>query len=538
MSSFAAPESAGSPAPRSTALAVLRGGEEARAPEEPREAAVIDLGSNSWRLVVYRYVPGAWWRRTGQLQEPVRIAEGLAASGRLSPAAVARGLDTLGLFARYCRARRVGPEQLEAVATSAVRDAGNRDDLLSPARAATGFDIRVLTAEQEAHSAYLAAVNSTTLTDGTVLDLGGGSLQLVAVSRRHARAHGSWPLGAVRVTERLLPGSGPVSRKELKRARAAVRQELAGTEWLNRTGPRLVAVGGAVRNLATAVQRARGRDRAGIQGHVIGAQELRRLVTELASLPASGRALPGIKPSRADIILAAAVVLDAVVDLGEFDGIEVTRAGLREGVFFERRLFAGQPPLVPAVRAASVRDLAVLHGVCLRHAEHVACLAVQLHDSLAGEGVIAPAADERELLRAAATLHDLGMTIGYDGHQGHSHYLILSAGLPGFGPRELALIAQIVRYHRKGTPDLDDLRPFAGPGDRELVQRCALLVRLAELLESGQDQSVREARLEPEGRDLRLRLQGDDRLARWCAQRQMGEEAFRRVFGRRLVAAA
>jgi exopolyphosphatase/guanosine-5'-triphosphate,3'-diphosphate pyrophosphatase len=537
MASLAAPEPAGSPAaaPASPVLAVLSGGEHARAPEESRDAAVIDLGSNSWRLVVYRYVPGGWWRRTGQLHEPVRIAQGLAASGRLSRAAVARGLDTLELFARYCRARRVGAEQLEAVATSAVRDAANRDDLLSPARTATGFDIRVLTAEQEARCAYLAAVNSTTLTDGTVVDLGGGSLQLVAVSRRRAGALGSWPLGAVRVTERLLPGSGPVSRKELKRARAAVREELADAAWLGRTGPRLVAVGGAARNLATAAQRARGLDRAGIQGHVIGADELRRLVTELARLPASGRALPGIKPARADIILAAAVVLDAVVDLGGFDGIEVTRAGLREGVFFEKRLFAGEAPLVPDVRAASVRDLAVLHGACVRHAEHVARLAVQLHDSLTGAGVIAPRADERELLRAAATLHDLGMTIGYDGHQGHSHYLILSAGLPGFGPRELALIAQIVRYHRKGTPDLDELRPFAGPGDRDLVQHGALLVRLAELLESGQDQSVREARLEPDGDNLRLRLQGDDRLARWCVERQMGEEAFRRVFGRRLV---
>lgn len=205
-------------------------------------------------------------------------------------------------------------------------------------------------------------------------------------------------------------------------------------------------------------------------------------------------------------------------------------------MFFERRLLAGRAPLVPDVRATSVRDLAVLHWACLRHALHVADLAVQLHDSLAATGVITPAADERELLRSAATLHDLGMTIGYEGHHGHSHYLILSAGLPGFGPRELALIAQTVRYHRKGTPDLDELRPFAGSGDRELVQRCALLVRLAELLESGEDQSVRGARLEPDNDGgLHLRLQGDDRLARWCARRQMGEEAFRRVFGRRLV---
>jgi exopolyphosphatase/guanosine-5'-triphosphate,3'-diphosphate pyrophosphatase len=539
MASFATPGPlAPAAAAQTPALTVLSGGESAPAPEAPRHAAVIDLGSNSWRLVVYRYVPGGWWRRTGRLQEQVRIAEGLAGSGRLGRAAIARGLETLDLFARYARARGIGADRLDAVATSAVRDAANRDELLTPARTLTGFDIRVLTAEEEARCAYLAAVNSTTLTDGAVLDLGGGSLQLVAVRDRLAGAFGSWPLGAVRVTERLLPGGGPVSRKELKRARAAVQEELASAGWLGESGPRLVAVGGAVRALAAADQRGRGLDAAGIQGHVLGAERLRRLVVELASVPAPARALPGIKPARADIILAAALVLDAVVDLGGFDGIEVTRAGLREGVFLSTRLFTGGAPLVPDVRAASVRDLALLHGACPRHAEHVARLALQLHDSLARAGLIAARPDERELLWAAATLHDLGMAIGYDDHQGHSHYLILSAGLPGFGPRELALIAQIVRYHRKGTPDLDDLRPFARPGDRELVQRCALLVRLAELLESGQDQSVREARLEPDGRAVHLRLEGDDRLARWCVERQMGEEAFRRVFGRRLVVAA
>ncbi len=123
----------------------------------------------------------------------------------------------------------------------------------------------------------------------------------------------------------------------------------------------------------------------------------------------------------------------------------------------------------------------------------------------------------------------------HDDHQGHSHYLILSAGLPGFGPRELALIAQIVRYDRKGTPDLDDLRPFARPGDRELVQRCALLLRLAELLEIGEDQSVRKARLVRDGSSVRLLLEGDGHLALWNARRQMGDWAFRRVFGHRLV---
>src|SRR4051812_26375029 len=166
------------------------------APLPVRTAAVIDLGSNSWRLVAYRYLPGGWWRRIGQLQEPVRIAEGLARSGRLGEAAMERGLATLDVFARYCQARGIAPERVEAVATSAIRDAANGRDLVRRARHLSGLDVRILSAEEEARYGYLAAVNSTTLTDGAVLDLGGGSLQLVAVQGPEALAPGPGPPGA------------------------------------------------------------------------------------------------------------------------------------------------------------------------------------------------------------------------------------------------------------------------------------------------------------------------------------------------------
>jgi exopolyphosphatase / guanosine-5'-triphosphate,3'-diphosphate pyrophosphatase len=114
--------------------------------------------------------------------------------------------------------------------------------------------------------------------------------------------------------------------------------------------------------------------------------------------------------------------------------------------------------------------------------------------------VIDPEPEELGLLRAAAMLHDIGMAVAYDSHQEHPHYLILNPGLPGFGPREVALIAQIVRYHRKGIPDLDEPAPMPRRGDRELVRRCAVLLRLAEQLERGEGQSVVDAtRLEVAG---------------------------------------
>src|SRR5690349_6225971 len=160
-----------------------------------RTLAVIDLGSNSFRLVVFTY--NGWWRRTDEIHEIVRIGEGLDASGELAPEPMERALETLEMYAHFCRA--TGVEEIRPVATSAIRDASNRDDFLADARERTGLEVEVLEPEQEAYYGYLAAINSTALRDGVVLDLGGGSMQLTQVRDRKAHAMRSWPLGAVRM---------------------------------------------------------------------------------------------------------------------------------------------------------------------------------------------------------------------------------------------------------------------------------------------------------------------------------------------------
>jgi exopolyphosphatase / guanosine-5'-triphosphate,3'-diphosphate pyrophosphatase len=134
-------------------------------------------------------------------------------------------------------------------------------------------------------------------------------------------------------------------------------------------------------------------------------------------------------------------------------------------------------------------------------------------------------------------LHDVGMTISYDDHHKHSRYLIVSAELPGFDPRERALIAQMSRYHRKGVPKLGEIAGLAQDGDEALLERCSVLLRLAEHLERGRDQSVKEARLHTNGRgvDLHLEAAGDLTLPRWSVERYGDDEAFQRVFGRRLL---
>jgi exopolyphosphatase/guanosine-5'-triphosphate,3'-diphosphate pyrophosphatase len=526
--------------------------------------AVIDLGSNSFRLVVFMAGDG-WWKRTDEIYEPVRIGQGLAGTGRLGREPMERALATLDVFAQFSRASGLAKDAIDAVATSAIRDAENAEGFLTRARARSGLSIRVLSREAEARYGYLAAVNSTTLRDGCVLDLGGGSMQLVRVAGRLARDSGSWRVGTVRMSERFLPPNGPAKRRQIEALRDHVASQLMQARWLagaagSTTGRRLVCIGGTVRNLAAAAQRAAGLPSNGVQGMIIEQDALAELVERLAALPAAERAsVPGVKPARADLILAGAVVVQGVLQAGGFDRLETTEAGLREGVFFERLLQPREPPLFEDVRRHSVLNMAAQYHVDVAHTRHVAALALGMFDELARLHLHEGDARERELLWAASMLHDIGMSVDYDDHHKHSRYLILNAGLPGFAPVEVGIIAQAARYHRKGMPDPGPLAALFGPDDAARLDRCAVLLRLAEDLERSRDQLVRGAHFtlikasaqppshEPDGAvcgasngtgevELRLIADGESAVPRWAAGRET--ELFARAFHCRLSVTA
>lgn len=279
------------------------------------------------------------WEREHDMARAVRIGEGLSSTGRIGQAAIDRALAALEEFASVCSDYGLSGRAIDAVATSAIRDAENGQELVELVRERTGLEVRVLSREQEARYGYLAAVNSTALTDGCVLDLGGGSLQLVRVSARLARETSSKRLGAVRMTERFLDRDRPATHEQLQGLRAYVVRKLASVEWLPSSDPHLVGLGGTVRNLAAAAQRAQGLPAAEVHGFSLRASVLDGLVERLAALAPDERAsVPGIKANRADIVLAGAVVVREVMRAGGFSLLEVSAMGLREGVFFERQL--------------------------------------------------------------------------------------------------------------------------------------------------------------------------------------------------------
>jgi exopolyphosphatase/guanosine-5'-triphosphate,3'-diphosphate pyrophosphatase len=194
--------------------------------------------------------------------------------------------------------------------------------------------------------------------------------------------------------------------------------------------------------------------------------------------------------------------------------------------------------LIDDVRRASVLNLAGQYHLDVAHTRHVATLALGMFDELARLGLHDGDPRERELLWAASILHDIGMSVDYDDHHKHSRYLILNAGLPGFSPVEVAIIAQAARYHRKGMPDPGPLRALFGEGDTERLDRCAALLRLAEDLERSRDQLVRETRIALRDGEVELRLVADGEAAvpRWAASRET--ELFARAFHRELAVAA
>ncbi len=457
-----------------------------------QRAGIVDLGSNTTRLVIYDYEPGRRFRLADEVREVVRLREGMGETNILRAAAIDRSLNALRMFRALSDAMEV--DDVTVVATSATRDAGNSASFIARAQAETGWKLRTLSGEEEGYYGALGGINSTGLQEGFVIDLGGGSAQIVEVRGGLPGRTASLPLGALRLTELYL-GADKVTHSRVEAMLGFVRGQLAPLDWFRaRPGDELVTIGGTIRNLAQVEQVRHNFPLETLQGYVLGAEELHELADQLWRMTLKRRsAVPGLHFDRADIIHAGALVYDALLRHGGFDAATVTRQGLREGVFYERFL-AGQPqPIFANLRQFSALNLARTFASDNAHSHHVANLSLRMFDELQPAHRLDPS--YRELLWAAGLVHDIGTLVDYQYHHQHSAYLVLHHGLPGYTPREVALIALLCRYHRsKGWPKAGDLAPLLVAGDEQALAPLCGMLRLSEYLERGRSQVVRDVR--------------------------------------------
>lgn len=487
-----------------------------------RRVGIIDLGSNSARLMVAHYAPGQAYRITDELSRRVRLSEGMAVDGRLRAHAILRAIQAIRLFKSFCDAN--GVKRIVPVATAAVRDASNRADFLRQLRAATGLRFRVLDGKEEAYYGTLGVVNGLGLRGGLVMDVGGGSAEFSHVERSRFKRGETTPLGAVRLTELFLDDGDHVRPAAIDRLNAYVAAALEPLGWLH-LGPdeAFVGVGGTVRALARMDREAQHYPFNLLNGYQVSRARLQTLIDRIIELPVAERArqLPGLPSDRADIILAGALVVQAAMRRARAATLTVCGHGLREGLFFEEFLPQTKPPVIRDLREFSVFNLGRLYGYEAVHADHVTRLALSLFDQLADRHHYG--AEERDCLWAAGQLHDIGTVVDYYDHHKHTAYIILNAGLPGYTHHATALIALLCLYHRKGQPTLDDLHAPPQPGDLDRARRLAALLRLAEYLDRSRAQTITRLRLEGSGKKLRLLVRprpgADARVEIWEAQR-------------------
>lgn len=499
-----------------------------------KRVAVIDLGSNTARLIVMGSVPGYAYRLEDEIREVVRLRQGMR-DNLLSEAAVARALATLRLFKRYCDSSQV--DLILATATSAVRDAHNGPQFVQRVRREIGLSLKVLDGEREAYYATLGILNEVPLERGYVLDIGGGSAQLSQVrDRRFKRGH-SMPLGALALTEQFVRND-PVTEVELTAVQAEIDAHLDAVPWLpadDHHRRQLVGLGGTIRNVAKMAASRQNYPLNTLHGFCLSREEVDTSTHELCQLPLKERqCIPGLSSDRADIILPGVLVLATVMDRLQVETLTISMNGLREGLFLENFWDHLSHPVVDSVRRFSVLNMARIYQYQKSHANHVRYLSSRLFNQLAPLHNYGHA--ERELLDAASLLHDLGTIISYYDHHKHSRTLIINSGLAGFTPREVALIAQLVRYHRKGTPKRKRFKQLLSKKDGQILLRLTAILRLAEFLERGRNATVDDITAAWDDKHLRLTLIADEfpAVELWEAERNAAK-LVERAFGKKVL---
>ncbi|MBA4370733.1 MAG: Ppx/GppA family phosphatase [Coriobacteriaceae bacterium] len=482
-----------------------------------KRLAAIDIGTNSVRLVVAQPERGGGYRLIDDEKSQVRLGEGLGATGALSEAAMDRTVEALGRMLEI--ARGLEADRVRAVATAAVRIASNGEAFVARLRDELGVRVEVISAFEEGRLAFLgAAANFDLAGRMAVVDIGGGSVEIVRSTGTQIEDITSLPLGVVALAELLPTDEDPPSRASLKRLRRHIRASLRGAFGAR---PHAIAgaigSGGTVTTLGSIVAAWTGDETGSVQGMELTQADVVHIFAWLRGLTLEQRRhVPGLPEYRADIIVPGALLVREVLRHLGTNTLLVNGKGLREGLVLDTiRQETGAANRPPDTRKA-VLAFAKRCRFDQAHSLHVAALALSLFDQMAD-----PSLDERHrrMLETAAILHDVGYFIGYDKHHRHSGHLITHADLPGLSPRDIALVAAVARYHRGALPKLrHDEYARLVPEDRDAAARLGGILRLADGLDRGRAQRVIAVGLEqhdgtvtliPEGEgDLRVEVYG------------------------------
>ncbi|WP_448265939.1 Ppx/GppA phosphatase family protein [Nostoc sp. DSM 114159] len=522
--------------------------------KQHRIIAAIDLGTNSLHMVVVKIDPTLpAFSIIAKEKETVRLGDRNLTTGELKPEIIEKAIAALRRFQEV--AKTINAETIIAVATSAVREAPNGKDFLHTIETELGLSVNLISGQEEARRIYLGVLSGMEFNNQphTIIDIGGGSTELILGDSQQARILTSTKVGAVRLTSELIT-TDPISTSEFQYLQAyargmlerSVEEILANLE--SGESPRLVGTSGTIETLAMI----HAREKSGVipstlNGYQFSLKDLQELVNRLRKLSNSERAeIPGMPEKRPEVILAGAVILQEAMTLLGSESVTVCERSLREGVIVDWMLTHGliedKLRYQSSIRERNVLKLADKYHINLEYSDRVAKFAESLFDQTQGT-LHHWGTDERQMLWAAAILHNCGHYISHSSHHKHSYYLIRNGELLGYTETEIEIIANLARYHRKSPPKKkhENYQSLLTKQQRQIVSQLSAILRLAVALDRRKIGAVAQVQCEyySQLRQVNLLIfptQSDDDCALELWSLDYKKEVFEEEFGVKLVA--
>ena len=476
--------------------------------------ALIDLGSNTARLVIYDVLDSGHFSVVDEYREAVRLGE-TEVDGSLKQTRIMQAINTLKMFKDICAIKAV--DKVLAVATAAVRRASNQKTFLSDVFNETGIRITVVSEDEEAHYVYQGVINSMEIPRGLIMEIGGGSTKLVYYNRRTILHTKIFEFGAVTLTKMF--ESAEKSPEQCSDDMVNyVKEQLEQVEWFKEIDPdtQLIGVGGSCRNLARIIRKVKKYPLDMVHNFNMEVSDFNYVYNMVRTLDLDKkRRIKGLSSARADVFPAALAFIKAFVDHMGFERIVASGSGLREGVMFSYAVPQTLEKPISDVLGFSLTSFAMHMGVNIKHAEQSFNLAVQLFKQLRVLHKFPRA--YVKVLRVATMLHDIGKTFKFYNHPKHTAYMILNSNLYGISHKDLVLAAYVSDVNNKEELNTADWAKFHGiltPEDVEAVKKLSIIMRLAVALDASTHNVVTEISCDVLGDSviMKTELNGDATL--------------------------
>ena len=496
---------------------------------------IIDLGSNSARLVIVNLFTDGHFMVIDELKESVRLGQDMERDGFLKPARVAETIKTLKMFRKLCDAS--GVTRIIAVATEAVRRAKNQRSFLDEIQSSCGIKIRVLSAEEEAVFVYRGVINTMDVPKGIVLEIGGGSTKIVYYNRRNMLNYVTLPFGAVTLTG-LFSGDGLKPEQQAEKIEEFFTEQLKQVEWLKDVDPdvQMMGVGGSFRNLFKISKMVHKYPLDSVHNYKMQVEDFLPVYDMIKVLDLDKKKkIKGLSAERADILPAALAVIKSFISYLGVESFTFSGAGLREGIMFNQALPMTVEKPVADVLNYSLTTLVKYYDCDEKHVEHVVNLSIQLFKQL--RVLHKFPRQYLRILKVAAMLHDCGERIKYYNHHRHSWYMILNSTLYGVTHRDIVLAAFTACCHKKEDINMADwarYKDIVSEDDLEVVKKLGVMLRIAESLDRAHAGSIKSINCDILGDSVIMKTEVDGDATLEIRNAMTASTEFRKSFHKNL----